>query len=404
MLDFLGVATADRAEFEGRLADGRGMSAAFGRVERGASLFVFIDLDLGARRSRLEEHGFEFLFEHQRAFGSHHHFAVVAEAISIDRRVADDDLLLRIGNDSLDGVGPVAWPGELEHAVHVVFAIAIEREQAAAAYRGDGQRRGMVEFAIFGGCRADQDSGGIELMAAQLGHQPRAGAIPEPPTDQLFERRPLVAARQSQLLVTMFSGVDLLVLDLGLNLGDELDRMFVLRSGGVLCIDHRFQVGNVLIEFLETGNLGEWILVVGRQRHLPAIVARQIAPMPLSADVVNVSQETMRDQPLGVVVEDAVIALMTDGEKLAGLLGHAAHLLALVDAVSHQLFGEHVLALAHGLDRRLGMEVKRQRDDDGLDIRVVQQIHIAVFIDLDVLLGLVARLPAVNRHQAGAAS
>ena len=36
---------------------------------------------------------------------------------------------------------------------------------------------------------AMQGGGGVELVAAEFGHQSAAGPVPEPPADQFFERR-----------------------------------------------------------------------------------------------------------------------------------------------------------------------------------------------------------------------
>ena len=44
----------------------------------------------------LVEHDFLLALEDQRALGAHHDFAVAAEAVAVDRRVGDDDLLVRI--------------------------------------------------------------------------------------------------------------------------------------------------------------------------------------------------------------------------------------------------------------------------------------------------------------------
>ena len=89
--------------------------------------------------------------------------------------------------------------------------------------------------------------------------------------------------------------------------------------------------------------------------------------MPLGADVVQLAQQPLADHVDRVVVQDVVVPLMAGGQQQLGLLGHAGHLLALVDAVAHQLFGHHVQAGLHGGDGRRGVQVQRQGDDHRLD-------------------------------------
>ena len=65
----------------------------------------------------------------------------------------------------------------------------------------------------------------------------------------------------------------------------------------------------------------------------------------------------------------------------AGLLGHAGHLLALVDAVAHELLGQHVQAGLHGGDGRRGVQVQRQGDDhafEAVGLGVLDQFLVAV--------------------------
>ena len=87
---------------------------------------------------------------------------------------------------------------------------------------------------------------------------------------------------------------------------------------------------------------------------------------------------------------------------LFSCLRDAGHLLALVDAVAHQLFGQHVLAGLHGLDGHRRVQVQGQRDDHGLDVGVLEQIVIILVVNLDVLAGFVLALPAILGHQAAA--
>ncbi len=144
-----------------------------------------------------EEHHFLLALQDQRALGAHHDFAVAAEAVAVDRRVGDDDLLVRIGDFALLQVVVlvVAGAGELERAVDVVVDVAVGREDVPAADRRDRERHDLgplllaelvLHFVVH---RADEDAGRVELMAAQLGHQAAAGAVPQPPADQLLQRR-----------------------------------------------------------------------------------------------------------------------------------------------------------------------------------------------------------------------
>ena len=106
-----------------------------------------------------------------------------------------------------------------------------------------------------------------------------------------------------------------------------------------------------------------------RQRLLPTVLAGQVAAVPLGADVVQIAQHAAPDRVDRVGVEDVVVPLVAGGQDQAGLLGHAGHVLALVDAVGHELFGDHVQAGLHGGDGRRGVQVQRQGDDHALRCR-----------------------------------
>ena len=134
--------------------------------------------------------------------------------------------------------------------------------------------------------------------------------------------------------------------------------------------------------------------------------------MPLGADVVDLADQALLDLIDRVVVQHAVVPLMADGEddriavRVAELLGGTGHFLALADVVGHQLFGEHMLALAHRGERGRMVQVQGQGDDHRFDVRIVEQFLVAVVVDLDVLLGGVAIGPAlrllVDVEQTGA--
>ena len=115
--------------------------------------------------------------------------------------------------------------------------------------------------------------------------------------------------------------------------------------------------------------MGLRIVGLGRLGHrlLPAIVARQVAAVPLGADRVQLAQHALANQLHRVVIQNVVVTLVTGGQEQLALLGHPRHLLALVDAVAHQLFGNHVQAGLHGGNGRGGVQVQRQGDDHRLD-------------------------------------
>ena len=86
--------------------------------------------------------------------------------------------------------------------------------------------------------------------------------------------------------------------------------------------------------------------------------------MPLGANVVDVADQALADLVDRVVVQNAVMPLMADGED--DRIAAASCVAAATRAISlhwatlwrHQLFGEHVLALAHRGDGRLVMQVQ----------------------------------------------
>ena len=126
--------------------------------------------------------------------------------------------------------------------------------------------------------------------------------------------------------------------------------------------------------------------------------------MPLGADVVQVAKQAAADHRDGVVVKDVVVPLMAGGQEEIGLGRHAGHLLALVDAVAHQLLGHHVQAGLHGGNCGGGVQMERQGDNHRLDavlFRMGEQFLIGG-VNLDVLFRFRVALPTVDAHQAGA--
>ena len=69
----------------------------------------------------------------------------------------------------------------------------------------------------------DENAGRVELMAAQLGHQAAAGAVPQPPADQFLERRTRFRRSAAcHVLVAVVGRLDVLIFDLGLHLGQHV--------------------------------------------------------------------------------------------------------------------------------------------------------------------------------------
>ena len=115
----------------------------------------------------------------------------------------------------------------------------------------------------------------------------------------------------------------------------------------------------------------------------------------------HVAHQTTLERVDGVVVQNAVMALVAGGQQLFSLCRNAGHVLALVYAMGHQLFGEHVLAGLEGLDGHLVVQVQWQGDDHPFDVLVGQQFFVVV-VNLDVLASFVLGLPTVLLHQAHA--
>ncbi len=62
-----------------------------------------------------------------------------------------------------------------------------------------------------------------------------------------------------------------------------------------------------------------------------------------------------------------------------GLASNACHDLALRHIVGHELFGQNMLPLQHGLNRDRGMQMQRQSDDYRFYFTIVQQAFIPPF-------------------------
>lgn len=182
---------------------------------------------------------------------------------------------------------------------------------------------------------AEEDAAGIHLVAAEFGHQAAAGRIVQPPVDELVE-------------------------------GIEAER------------------GEI--------RLGECFLVFLRDSLLPAVgVGEAVVTVPLSANVLDVTQRAALHEAVGVVVQDAVMPLVTDGQQQVVVPGLADHGLAVRDGAGHQLFGQHVQAGVQAVQRDGSVRDERGGDDNRLDaqfvLRVEQLAVVVVDLDLRSLLG-----------------
>ena len=131
-------------------------------------------------------------------------------------------------------------------------------------------------------------------------------------------------------------------------------------------------------------------------RQRPRVSARCVVAMPLSPNVVDFAQQAPLDQVDGVVIENAVVTLVTDRQRHTGLFGNASHQFALGDIVSHQFFAQDVLARLHCGDRHRSVQKQRRGNDDGINIRIFNRFT-PIGVPLD--LGSFFVVPAVNFFQ-----
>ena len=232
----------------------------------------------------------------------------------------------------------------------------------------------LLLAAVHGG---DEDAGRVELVAAQLGHQAAAGAVPQPPADQLLDRRAVVDHLAGGVLDTAWPRsrtsrpVDDLVGDLGLLLGD------LLRASTSIVAGLLGARGELLLPARPASSTSSsaW-RVVG----LGVLAAAAAASCRCRA---GCRGATGRGCSAGRPACRAGSCpsrcrrgcCSAAGGRWPGsrpvCVGHAGHLLALVDAVAHQLLGQHVQAGLHGGDGRRGVQVQRQGDDHRLDAVVL---------------------------------
>src|SRR5690606_23989432 len=135
-----------------------------------------------------------------------------------------------------------------------------------------------------------EDTGGIELVAAQFGHQAASGVFVKSPVGEFLKA--LIAELLNELGI------------------------------------QRFLVGVVGLG----GAAGLF---------LPAIPAgKTVVAMPLGPDVLDRAKHAPLHEVIGIVVEHVVMPLMADGQKQTFFLGLGDHFLALSDRAGHQFFGE----------------------------------------------------------------
>ena len=164
-------------------------------------------------------------------------------------------------------------------------------------------------------------------MAAQFGHQARPGAIPQPPANQLFDGRPivdrfargvrdllaLVAERFGQVRALRRPGPRRRSGPSTWARPQSPARRWPRRWPGPISSGRgRNSFDNFFLQLIVR-------LGARRQRLLPAIVAGQVAAMPLGADVVQVAEHAAPDGVHGVGVEDAVVPLVAGGQEQLGL-------------------------------------------------------------------------------------
>src|SRR5262249_11528013 len=121
--------------------------------------------------------GVLFLFDDQRSLRAHDAFAIGFELARVDRGIGDghDIVLPRAA-----AVAIIAGAGELVDAVNVVLDLARHATFLVEVCAADG-RPGERPFL------AEEDAAGVELVAAELGHEAAAGAVVEPPADQFLD-------------------------------------------------------------------------------------------------------------------------------------------------------------------------------------------------------------------------
>ena len=302
--------------------------------------------------------------------------------------------------------------------------------------------------------RRDKDRRRVELMASEFRHEAAAGAIPQTPADQLFDRGTVVGfvpffadGRRIAVILglAVLDVVELAALDkdvvgelrfllidlllksfefaLRLNFFAREALRFVDDFEGLLIVgegvdffnarlglnDIRLHGIRLGVPFHVFGHQGA-LLDVDRFRafwkgHLPAVGTGKVAAVPLRANIVNIADRGGVDEGGCVIVKDIVVTLMADREVLMILLSGENHLFAVGDGVRHQFFGEDVKALVHRLDCGGSVQEERKTDDDRFDaerlqIVVVVEKFVIVVVDFNVLTRFRFGFPTVFLHKA----
>src|SRR5262245_5385514 len=281
------------------------------------------------------------LLDDHRRPAAHDALAVLLEAVGVDRRVGDDDevvvarALLRV----------VVLAGELERAKDVVLDLAFVVVEVLPTDPGHGNRPLLAE----------EDAARVELMTAQLRHQPAARSLVEPPAAQLLHA--LVAQ--------------------ALELPRVLQRFAVLLGDArppAILDPIRDQVAVLVADFQLLA------VLVG--------LGLGVVAVPQGTDVADIAEHAGGHHLLRVGVEQAVVALVTNRQGDVVLLGGRNHLLARGDVPGHQFLAQDVLAGFHAVDRHRGVQMQRQGDDDHLDLFFLFQHYLVVVgVDLDDLVG-----------------
>ena len=389
MLDFFCVAAAD---FAGRTGSCCRLLAGAGRlrVHRRAGTAAGTDSRCGLVA---KERYFLLAFENERAFRAVDDFAVSAESVAVNGGVLNGDAVS--GLDVVFGIVARGRVFKLTNNVVFRFAVVVKNRAIAG---GDNAQRMLFDAAVHGG---NEDAGCVELMRAEFNHQTAASALPQTPANEFFARRAVVrrAVAQNEVvsLIAVLRRVDDFVLQTHSRLFHFNAGFFNRRTAS------RFQrVFGIVVNRSKLFRLRVVRLEVFRHGLLPGVSAGHVASMPLSANVVQVAQQSALNRVHRFFVKNVVVTLMSGRQMDFRQLRRLRHFFTFKNRVRHELFCQDVQALFHGSNRRRRVKVQRQSDNDRFNAQrlgVFEQVFV-IFVNLDVLTSLVFGLPAVNRHQA----
>ena len=187
-------------------------------------------------------------------------------------------------------------------------------------------------------------------MRAEFGHQPTAGAVEDPPADQLVNV--LVAVLLDERLLAVGAG---------------------LHQRVVVLLDDR-RVPAVFQDRLQHVASLDPVLL-GHDR--PRVVA-----VPQGADVLDVADDAGVHDFERVGVQHRVVPLVADRQDDVVVLGRLDHRLTFGDVVGHELFAQHVLAALHALDGHRRVQVQGQGDHDRFDVLLVVEHLPVVFVEV----------------------